>query len=77
MRGQVGDSDSGMLAATPDDHVFEEAARRLKRAFLKRTGVDFRHGHFEFLFHDGRFQGIEEHYRARPYLSPGRSGRIC
>ena len=47
-----------------DNSVVEEAARRLQKKFLEINGVDFRFGRFEFVFHDGKFQGIDE----RPYF---------
>ena len=47
-----------------DNSVVEEAARRLQKKFLELNGVDFRFGRFEFVFHDGKFQGIDE----RPYF---------
>ena len=60
------------IASLSDDAIFEEAALRLKRHYYHENGLEFRHGRFEFIFHDGRFQAIEEHHRAKIYLSPNR-----
>ena len=72
MDGQETKSAAQGAASLSDDTVFEEAARRLKQQYLRDNKRDFRHGRFEFIFHDGRFQGIEEHHRAKLYLSPNR-----
>lgn len=63
------------LITHSDEAVFEEAARRLRQQYARKNGGEFLHGRFEFIFHDGRFQGIEEHHRAKIYLSPKRFKR--
>jgi len=55
-----------------DAALFEEVARRLKRLYRSEHGLDFLYGCFEFIFHDGRFQGIEDRPRNKRYKSPGR-----
>lgn len=55
-----------------DEQVFEEAAKRLKKQFLDETGSEFMYGTFRFVFHDGRFQAVEEWPRSKRYLSPSR-----
>lgn len=50
----------------------EEVARRLKEQYLKDRGTDFLFGTFRFVFHKGRFQGLEEWPRNKKYLSSSR-----
>ena len=52
-----------------DEKLLEEAALRLQRRFKKKHGNDFRYGSFEFIFHDGRFQSVEERPRSKGYVS--------
>ncbi|MBS1983555.1 MAG: hypothetical protein JST16_05225 [Bdellovibrionales bacterium] len=52
-----------------DEFVFEEAARRLRARYRKRYGSEFRYGSFDFIFHDGRFQSVEERPRSKGYIS--------
>lgn len=61
-----------LLSSAPDSVLFEEAAARLKRLYHEQHGIDFLFGCFEFIFHEGRFQGIEERSRYKRYRSPGR-----
>ncbi|MBX3040530.1 MAG: hypothetical protein KF789_07490 [Bdellovibrionaceae bacterium] len=60
------------LAQVSDAEILEEAAERLKRQYLNEHGVEFRFGSFHFIFHDGRFQAVEDWPRSRRYLSPKR-----
>ena len=60
------------LQAVSDSLILEEAAARLKAQFLKENGSDFLYGTFRFVFHDGRFQGVEDWPRNKRYLSPER-----
>lgn len=60
------------LSTLSDEMIFEEAAVRLKRQFLKDSGRDFKYGCFRFVFHDGRFQGVEDHPMNKRYWSPKR-----
>ncbi len=61
------------LGALQDEQVLEEAAKRLQQQYKSDHGSDFRFGSFRFIFHDGRFQGIEEWPRNKRYISPKRS----
>lgn len=60
------------LASVSDNSLFEEVAARLKRRYREQHGLDFLYGCFEFYFHEGRFQGVEDRPRYKRYLSPGR-----
>ena len=55
-----------------DAEIFEEAAVRLCKQYRGQHGIDFQFGCFEFVFHDGRFQGIEERPRFKRYRSLSR-----
>ena len=69
------DQDNGAsvdLGNYADEYLFQEVANRLKRHFRLRAGTDFRFGAFEFVFHDGRFQGIDAKSKHKLYLSPAR-----
>ena len=56
-----------------DESVLEEAAKRLQKQYAKEHGVDFSYGTFRFIFHDGRFQGVEDWPRNKRYISPKRT----
>lgn len=56
-----------------DDLLFEEVANRLRRNYQREHGVPFQYGSFEFVFHQGRFQSIEERARNKRYVSPPKS----
>ncbi len=60
------------LAGLPDELILEEAAMRLQAQFAKESGSRFLYGTFRFVFHDGRFQGIEDWPRNKRYVSPER-----
>ena len=60
------------LQAVSDSLILEEAAARLKAQFVKESGSPFLYGTFRFVFHDGRFQGVEDWPRNKRYLSPER-----
>ena len=60
------------LQAISDDFILEEAARRLQRQFHRQYGISLMYGTFRFLFHDGRFQGVEDWPRNKRYISPKR-----
>lgn len=62
------------LKTFTDDAILEEVVHRLKRRFCERNGVEFKFGRFEFVFHEGRFQGIEEKPCFRSYYKPSKSG---
>jgi hypothetical protein len=57
------------LTAYSDEELLEETALRLQKRFKKKHGSDFRYGSFEFVFHDGRFQSVEERPRSKGYVS--------
>lgn len=56
-----------------DEAVLEEAARRLQQQYMDEHGVEFAYGTFRFIFHDGRFQGVEDWPRNKRYVSPKRT----
>ena len=60
------------IHALPDEMLFEEVAHRLKRLYRRQHQLEFLYGCFEFIFHEGRFQGIEERPRFKRYRSPNR-----
>lgn len=53
-----------------DNLVLEEAAKRLQRQYSKEHRIDFLYGTFRFLFHEGRFLGVEDWPRNKRYISP-------
>jgi hypothetical protein len=66
------EEDVKTLSQLGDDAVLEEAARRLQAQYKKEHGNEFMYGSFRFIFHDGRFQGIEDWPRNKRYISPKR-----
>lgn len=60
------------IESMSDAALFEEVAARLKKLYRLQHGIDFLYGCFEFIFHEGRFQGIEDRPRYKRYKSPGR-----
>lgn len=56
----------------PNGVLFEAVASRLKSLYRREHGMDFLYGCFEFIFHEGRFQGIEDRPRSKRYRSPAR-----
>jgi hypothetical protein len=61
------------IASMTDEQVLEAAAERLQAQYQKENGNDLLYGSFRFIFHDGRFQGVEDWPRNKRYLSPKRS----
>ena len=57
------------LDPVSDKDLFEEVASRLKRIYRKGHGKDFLFEFFSFIFHEGKFQGVEENPRFRFYKS--------
>lgn len=57
------------LSTVPDSVLFEAAANRLRSIYQKIHGIDFTFGFFSFVFHSGKFQGIEETSKLRLYQS--------
>lgn len=60
------------LAQISDEQILEEAATRLQAQHARTTGGQLLFGSFRFIFHDGRFQGVEDWPRKKSYLSPER-----
>lgn len=61
-----------------DDSLFEEVAKRLRSNYQKDHGLPFLYGSFDFVFHQGKFQSIEERPRNKSYvsrLSPNTGGK--
>ncbi len=58
------------LKEASDQMILEEAAARLQTQFTRDHGTRLLYGTFRFLFHDGRFQGVEDWPRNRSYVSP-------
>ncbi|HEX7673580.1 MAG TPA: hypothetical protein VF412_05385 [Bdellovibrio sp.] len=55
-----------------DMEIIEEAAKRLQKQFVCENGSPLLYGSFRFIFHDGRFQGVEDWPRNKRYQSPSR-----
>lgn len=64
--------DSASLTHIPDSRILEEAAARLQAQHTRETGGNLLFGSFRFIFHDGRFQGVEDWPRKKSYMSPER-----
>lgn len=60
------------LAQVSDEQILEEAASRLQMQHARATGGPLLYGSFRFIFHDGRFQGVEDWPRKKSYQSPER-----
>lgn len=58
------------LESWTDQEVIEEAARRLQQLFTEEHGQMLMFGTFRFVFHEGRFQAVEDCPRNKLYLSP-------
>ena len=56
------------LTQISDEEIFEAAAQRLCAQYLKDHETEFQFGSFRFIFHDGRFQSIEDWPRNRRYV---------
>ncbi|MGK5086977.1 hypothetical protein WDW86_05420 [Bdellovibrionota bacterium FG-2] len=63
---------SGGIETIQDSTLFEEVASRLRKVYHRQHGMEFLYGCFEFVFHEGRFQGIEDRPRYKRYKSPAR-----
>jgi len=57
--------------------LFEEVAHRLKRLYLEKSGKEFLFGDISFIFHDGRFQGVEERSKLRIFRVPRHDDQDC
>lgn len=60
--------DREAIAQLPDDIILREAVTRLRHGFYQRYGRPFLFGSFDFVFHSGKLQWIEECPRARRYV---------
>ena len=60
------------LRGSPDEALFREVACRLRHRFYVEHGKPFLFGSFEFVFHGGKFQWIEESSRTRRYFGGAR-----
>lgn len=60
------------LSIVSDELILEEAAARLQAQYVRENGNQLAFGTFRFVFHDGRFQGVEDWPRNKRYLSPER-----
>ena len=58
------------LKTFTNDAIFEEVVHRLKRLYIEKSGKEFLFGEIAFVFHDGRFQGIEERSKLRIFRNP-------
>lgn len=48
----------------------EEAVHRLRRMHWEKSGKELLFGEIAFIFHDGKFQGIEERSKLRIFRAP-------
>lgn len=62
------------LQEATDQMVLEEAAARLQTQYTRDHGAKLLYGTFRFLFHEGRFQGVEDWPRNKRYVSPEKDG---
>ena len=60
------------LSEVSDEAILEEAANRLQAQYAKDHRARLLYGTFRFVFHDGRFQGVEDWPRNKRYQSPER-----
>lgn len=60
------------LSSADFNRFLEEVAQRLKEQYFKEHGTEFKFGTFRFVFHKGRFQGVEECLRNKKYFTPFR-----
>lgn len=70
------DTRQNPLADISDEIIFRETAQRLRRQFHNERGKPFLFGSFEFVFHGGKFQWIEESPRTRRYVSEPRTPKV-
>jgi len=64
------------LSIMSDELILEEAAARLQAQYAREHGSQLAFGTFRFVFHDGRFQGVEDWPRNKRYLSPERFSKV-
>ena len=63
-------NDGISLATLSDEVILEEAAKRLQKQYACEHGAQFLFGTFRFVFHEGRFQSVEDWPRNKRYVSP-------
>ncbi len=51
-----------------DEAVIKEAAYRLQNAFKKQFGFPMKFGSFQLVFHNGKFEKVEDQFRNRRYF---------
>ncbi len=62
------------LKTFSNEMIFEETAHRLKRLHFEKCGREFLFGDIAFVFHDGRFQGVEERSKLRIFREQRHGG---
>ncbi len=60
------------LKEMPDGDLFEEVALRLRKQYLTQFNEQFLYGCFEFIFHKGKFIGVEDRPRFKRYSGADR-----
>jgi len=65
-----------ILNELTDEELYGYIAERLKKGFRKKYRSDFRHGGFNFVFHNGRFVGVEEKLRHRAYWVSAKGQKV-
>lgn len=60
------------LKTFTNDDLFEEVVHRLKRLHLEKSGKELLFGEIAFVFHEGKFQGVEE--RSKLKIFRGQQG---
>ena len=63
------------LSMFSDEVVIEEAVSRLRKRFFDQHNLNFNFGKFEFVFHEGMFQGIDERPTFRSFGQKKRLSR--
>ena len=61
------------IQSVSDEVILEEAAKRLQLQFMQENAKALLFGSFRFIFHEGRFQGVEDWPRNKRYSSPERT----
>lgn len=57
------------LKTFTNEDLFEEVAHRIRRMTIEKTGKDIQFGEVVFVFHNGRFQMVEERSKNRIFKS--------
>ena len=56
------------LSAFGDEAIVKEAASRLQKAFKNQFGFPMKFGSFQLVFHNGKFEKVEDQFRHRRYF---------